>query len=356
MANQLKTNADGIPISDGLDYPVGPRGAEVDVFKTYKIDTELVDPAYFKSFGVWHPGEDWNGRGGGDSDLGDPIYAISNGRVAELGYFPPSWGNIVLIEHALPDGTKFWSQYAHLERMFVTQGQTIKRGDRIGTMGKGAKTDKYPQGRWIAHLHFEIRKRKLRAANWLPMMRNKDEVLNNYYQPKEFIAAHRPDQMTQPLKASPTPKRVEPLHVIVDSEKEDRVSGVFMKADQEHWYSAPYGYYNSMLWTYAGAYREENWAEWRPFLPEEGDWQVWAYIPPMHATTTRAIYKISYIGGQVRVALNQSQYNGKWAYLGTYPFGPGQGYIRLTDFTGEQPTDGTPPMVGFDAISWTKTS
>ena len=34
----------GVPIFDGFDFPVGPRGANVDVFKTHKIDTVLVDP------------------------------------------------------------------------------------------------------------------------------------------------------------------------------------------------------------------------------------------------------------------------------------------------------------------------
>ncbi|HEX9924593.1 MAG TPA: M23 family metallopeptidase, partial [Anaerolineae bacterium] len=135
MADQTGQTEDGVPISDGFDFPVGPHGENVDVFKTHKVDATLVDPAYFKSFNVWHTGEDWNGRGGGDSDLGDPIYAISHGRVVEFGDYPPSWGNIVLLEHALPDGSRVWSQYAHLEQIMVSQvGQLIKRGQQIGTM------------------------------------------------------------------------------------------------------------------------------------------------------------------------------------------------------------------------------
>ena len=133
----MQETADGVPISDGFDFPVGPRGPQVDVFKTHKIDTFLADPNYFQSFSAWHPGEDWNGRGGGDTDLGDPIYAISNGRVVEFGHYPV-WGNIVLLEHALPDNSRVWSQYAHLDQIMVNEkGQKISRGQQIGTMGKG---------------------------------------------------------------------------------------------------------------------------------------------------------------------------------------------------------------------------
>ena len=57
-------------VADGFDFPVGPPNA-----KGYK-DAQ--------SFGENnHSGEDWNGKNGGDSDLGDPIYAIAHGWVSE---------------------------------------------------------------------------------------------------------------------------------------------------------------------------------------------------------------------------------------------------------------------------------
>ena len=106
MANSKDVTPDGVPISDGFDFPVGPRGDQVNVWDTYKVDTTLVDPTYQKIYRFWHTGEDWNGRGGGDTDLGDPVYAVSHGRVVGSGYYTPSWGNIVLLEHALSDGTR----------------------------------------------------------------------------------------------------------------------------------------------------------------------------------------------------------------------------------------------------------
>lgn len=359
VVEQLKETADGIPISDGFDFPVGPRGRNVDVFKTHKIAATLVDPVYSKKFSVWHPGEDWNGRGGGDTDLGDPIYAIAHGRVAEFGYYPPSWGNIVLLEHALPDNTRVWSQYAHLERMMVSEiGQKVSRGQQIGTMGKGAKTDKYPRGRWDAHLHFEIRRNRLPVGNWTPMVNNKEEVLANYLNPTPYIQARRSgtgifaqQQAQVQAEQTQTTQLVEPLHIIIDSQKTDRSAGVFEKAKADDWYVAPYGFQGSMLWTFSSAVGEMNWGEWRPFLPYEGQWQLWVFIPAEHATTKRAIYTVTHLDGKIHLALDQSKFRYKWAYLGTYHFAPGQGYLRLTDHTGEQGLE--PTEVAFDAACWT---
>ena len=350
MTDAAKNTTDGVPVSDGFDFPVGPRGDNVDVFQTYKVDTDLVDPAYYKSFGVWHTGEDWNGRGGGDTDLGDPIYAVSHGRVVALGYYPPSWGNLVLLEHVLPDGSRVWSQYAHLDRIMVSQeGQPITRGQQVGTLGKGAKTDKYPHGRWIAHLHFELRRVSLPIDNWTPMVRDRNQVLANYFNPTPFIQANRPAQFAQ------TGATVSNPQVIVDSQKTDPQAGTFRKANVDHWYSAPYGFQGTMLWTYASAEEEANWAEWRPILPTAGPWDVSVFVPEHYATTANARYQVAHANGDSEVTINQGGHVNKWVSLGVYSFELGSGYVRLTDVTGEKP-QGTPLMVGYDAICWTKAS
>lgn len=356
----IQETSNGVPISDGFDFPVGPRGPNVDVFKTHKIDATLVDPAYFKSFSVWHTGEDWNGRGGGDTDLGDPVYAISDGRVVEFGDYPPSWGNLVLLEHALPDDTRVWSQYAHLDRILVSHvGQKVRRGQQIGTIGKGARSAQYPQGRWIAHLHFEIRRNKLPIGNWTPMVRDKEAVLANYISPTPYIQARRPGtgifapaQAAQQAQAEP-PRPKQPLHIIVDSQHTDRRYGTFERAKSEEWYTAPYGFQGSMLWTYAAGQGELSWGEWRPFLPHEGQWQLWVFIPSNHATTKIAHYTVYHMDGEITLGLDQSKYNHQWAYLGTYRFGPGRGYLRLSDYTGEQGL--RPTEIAFDAACWTFT-
>ena len=346
--------SDGVPISDGFDFPVGPRGENVDVFETYKIDTILADPDYHDSFDVWHPGEDWNGRGGGDSDLGDPIYATSNGRVVEFGYYPSSWGNLILLEHALPDGTRVWSQYAHLEQIMVSQvGQEVKRGQQVGTMGKGAKTDKYPQGRWIAHLHFEIRRNDLPIGNWTPMVRDKNAVLANYHSPTEYINTHRPGSLPIPaeIPVSVEPEPQLPVQVVLDTQQSNPQAGQFRRTQNGDWFQSPDGYKGDMLWTLVSDQQESDRGEWLPLLPQAGSWHVWVFIPANNATSTYARYRISHLDGLSEVPVNQWGNRNKWVDLGTYRFAESGGYIRLGNFTGEL---GLQLALGFDTICLTE--
>jgi len=127
-------------ISDGFDFPVGiPNGRN-----------------YFKAqnFGeTSHLGEDWNGVGGGNTDLGDPVYSIANGLVTFSKDVCCGWGNVVRIIHLLPDHPEYQyveSIYAHMHNMNVKAGDMIKRGQQIGTIGNA-------NGRYIAHLHLEMR-------------------------------------------------------------------------------------------------------------------------------------------------------------------------------------------------------
>jgi hypothetical protein len=172
-------------VVDGFDFPVGiPDG------RGYYVAADLVDPSYYAEREVWHTGEDWNRRlGPGDSpdvDLGDPVYAIAHGRVV-TSYGFPYWGNIVLIEHRLPTGDTVWSQYAHLRQRLVSKGDVVRRGDRIGSIGKGEK-DRYP-----AHLHFEIRRRDLPASKWgWKKPEDRERVLEAYAHPTNFINGYRP--------------------------------------------------------------------------------------------------------------------------------------------------------------------
>jgi murein DD-endopeptidase MepM/ murein hydrolase activator NlpD len=50
-----------------------------------------------------HLGDDLKGIGGENSDLGDPIYAIADGRVLLARDSGPGWGNIVILLHAYID-------------------------------------------------------------------------------------------------------------------------------------------------------------------------------------------------------------------------------------------------------------
>jgi len=100
-----------------------------------------------------HLGDDLNGIGGENSDLGDPIYAIADGRVLLAREGGPGWGKIVILLHAyVENGERKYLQsyYAHLQEMLVHPGETVKRGQPIATVGTA-------DGRYFAHLDFEMR-------------------------------------------------------------------------------------------------------------------------------------------------------------------------------------------------------
>src|SRR3954462_13251990 len=100
----LASETKSVPMADGFETPVGKGGSGV----------------YHRARGFTpngHLGEDWNGAGGGDSDLGAPITACANGIVLFADDDHVGWGNVVIIRHAYEeDGeVKFIdSLYGHL--------------------------------------------------------------------------------------------------------------------------------------------------------------------------------------------------------------------------------------------------
>ena len=84
------------------------------------------------------------------------IYAVADGIVNQsvLGCTEGNrscgggFGNFIRINHVnIPEFTQ--SVYAHLQKVFVTQEQSVRKGQKIGTLGNtGSSTG--------AHLHFEL--------------------------------------------------------------------------------------------------------------------------------------------------------------------------------------------------------
>ena len=157
-------------ISDGFDFPVGPPDAK----KYYNA----------QKFGVnMHLGEDWNGGKGGNSDLHDPIYSISNGYINSVENVGSGWGNVVRIVHQLQDITKIKyveSVYSHFDSVMVKQGGFVKRGVQIGTMGNC-------DGIYYAHLHFELRNDVTMLLGY-----GYSGDITGFLNPTEFINKNRP--------------------------------------------------------------------------------------------------------------------------------------------------------------------
>lgn len=129
-----------------------------------------------------HLGEDWNGNGRGNTDLGDTVYACANGYVKFAEDIRGGWGNVVRILHMLPAKDKWReveSLYAHFDQIFVKPDTYVKMGSPIGTIGTAH--DIYP-----AHLHFEMR----HDVN-MEIGGGYNTDTTGFLNPKEFIALHQ---------------------------------------------------------------------------------------------------------------------------------------------------------------------
>jgi murein DD-endopeptidase MepM/ murein hydrolase activator NlpD len=128
-------------------------------------------------------GEDWDGVRGGDTDLGDPIYAIGDGVVVFARDCHMGWGNVVIIRHAYREHGEIKnidSLYGHLQTILVRRGQAVTRGQKIAAMGNA-------HGIYDAHLHLEVRKNLSIGMSRAKFARDS----SNYYDPSQFILSHR---------------------------------------------------------------------------------------------------------------------------------------------------------------------
>jgi len=85
------------------------------------------------------------------------VDAIADGVVIQINTAENSYGNTVLIQHTAPDGSTFYSFYAHLSQIYMMEGQAVKQGAVIGLEGGDPAQDPNPEQSTGHHLHFEIR-------------------------------------------------------------------------------------------------------------------------------------------------------------------------------------------------------
>ncbi len=113
-----------------LGVPVGTASRQTSGFGP-RIDPITGRPAF-------HSGLDFT------SSRLAPITAAAPGRVSFVGW-RGGYGRVVEIEH----GHGFRTRYGHLHRAYVSRGDEVGAGDRIGAMGSTGRST----GR---HLHYEV--------------------------------------------------------------------------------------------------------------------------------------------------------------------------------------------------------
>jgi murein DD-endopeptidase MepM/ murein hydrolase activator NlpD len=96
-----------------------------------------IDP--FTGMQTFHDGIDF------PSEAGTPVVAAASGKVVAAGYHP-QYGKVIEIDH----GNGLLSRYAHASQVFVSVGDLVVRGQRVGAVGSTGRSTG-------PHLHFEVR-------------------------------------------------------------------------------------------------------------------------------------------------------------------------------------------------------
>lgn len=85
---------------------------------------------------------------------GAQIIAAADGRVLETDV-GICWGPTIVVDHGTgPDGKRLIAAYGHLDQMRVNAGQTVSRGQLIGTLGNNYRNFECIVG--VRHLHFQL--------------------------------------------------------------------------------------------------------------------------------------------------------------------------------------------------------
>ena len=158
-----------LPVAARFDFPLGSENGAM-AYNAQRLTENH------------HLGDDLNGIGGEDSDLGDPIYAVADGRVLLAREAGAGWGNVIILLHAyVENGERKYveSYYAHLESILVHVGEDVRRGQKIATVGTAG-------GRYFAHLHFEMREF---ITPFIGTGYRED--IRGWLDPSAFIKAHR---------------------------------------------------------------------------------------------------------------------------------------------------------------------
>jgi len=110
----------------------------IDIFKHISSNFGFRKHPIYKRW-IFHNGIDI------DAPKGTDIVSTCEGKVIEVEKSKFGYGNKIIIEHCY----NFKTLYAHLDSITVKEGQIVKRGDKIGTLGStGLSTGN--------HLHYTL--------------------------------------------------------------------------------------------------------------------------------------------------------------------------------------------------------
>ncbi|MEU0171415.1 M23 family metallopeptidase [Streptomyces iakyrus] len=152
--NFLHRRAAALAVGIGVSIALG-AGEAIAAEASISTATKASPAAWVKPLDKYTKGAPF-GRGGrmwtnkhSGQDLAAPsgtaVKAANRGTVVEAGW-GGSYGNNIVIKH----GDRIYTQYAHLSKIGVRVGQSVKTGQEIGKVGSTGNSTG-------PHLHFEVR-------------------------------------------------------------------------------------------------------------------------------------------------------------------------------------------------------
>lgn len=125
-------------VGNGAGAGNGANDVDTDFVWAWPIKGQII--GHFGSGGLGNKGLDIAGR------RGDAVLAAADGVVVYVGTGLVGYGKLIIIRH----NNNYLSAYAHNDRFYVNEGDSVKVGEKIADVGSsGADRDE---------LHFEIRR------------------------------------------------------------------------------------------------------------------------------------------------------------------------------------------------------
>ena len=177
----LKQNCLGeTPIANAWNSPFsGNKDSDVKAFQRRIVGRFADFRTAGGDNGHRHAGIDL--RGG----LGEEVYPINDGRVLAASFKDLSGG--VVIEHLLPDGSRLYSKYVHIQDISVRIGEQVTPQTRLGRLFDKAsfKKSRYTHN----HLHLEIRKDYLDKGTDSSYSETRKDLERHCLDPEKFLGA-----------------------------------------------------------------------------------------------------------------------------------------------------------------------
>jgi murein DD-endopeptidase MepM/ murein hydrolase activator NlpD len=200
-------------------------------------------------------------------NAGAPVYAAANGTIRcvalapnpsdpESGFRP---GAVIVVEHALSDGTARYSMYGHLNNTTLTEGTRVTRGQQIGTLWTGDSPSD-------SHLHYEIRTQPYVQGSCTGegyATGSGDPDLQGWRDPIVWHYTHRPAFPGTTVSDLDTNVRSAPMLsaqpiAVVTAGTRVTASSVMVAQDgrDEWWYRVRY---DGVNWGYTAGYHDQGW-------------------------------------------------------------------------------------------------